>query len=108
MSHSDKGIFGKRYKNTILSITFLFANRCQIQNMQKICDEICEGLEVSIDFNWSNCAYIMQKTICHCVTCKFWKWQKIKVRIRVAFNCFVNMSYELTQITYNDQYVDKI
>ena len=110
MSHSDKGIFAKRYKNTILVITFLFANRCKIQDNQKICDGICEGLKALIDCHQSNPASSTQKTKCHCVTYKFLKWQKnkIAVRIRMAFNCFVNMTYKLTQITCNDQYIIEI
>ena len=80
MSHSDKGIFAKRYKNTILVITFLFANRCKIQDNQKICDGICEGLKALIDCYQSNPASSTQKTKCHCVTYKFWKWQKTKLK----------------------------
>ena len=30
MSHSDKGEFGKRYKITILVVTFSFGNGCKI------------------------------------------------------------------------------
>ena len=33
MSHSDKGEFGKRYKITILALTFSFGNGYEIYNM---------------------------------------------------------------------------
>ena len=80
MSHSDKGVFGKRYKNAILVITFLFANRCQIRDMPKFWYEICEDLRAISDCHQSNYAFNVQKTKCHCVTYKFWKWQKIQLK----------------------------
>ena len=72
---------------------------------------ICYGLKASIDNHQSNPASSMQKTISHC-TCDLQilkvEKNKIEVPIRVALNCFVNMSFKLTQITCKYQYIIEI
>ena len=57
MSHSNKGQFEKRYKITILAIT-------------------CDVFKAKTECQGSNYGCNVQKTKSHCVTTKFWKWQK--------------------------------
>ena len=76
MSHSNKGQFEKRYKITILAITFLFSNRGKFLDMFWILHDICDVFKAKIECQGSNYGCNVQKTKSHCVTTKFWKWQK--------------------------------
>ena len=68
MSHSDKGEFGKRYKITILVITFSFGNGCKIYDMHKTLYDICDDSKAKRKYDGSNYACNVQKTKSHCVT----------------------------------------
>ena len=76
MSHSDKAEFVKRYKITILVVTFSFGNGYEIFNMHKIMYDIGDDSKVKLENNGSHYACYVQKTKSHCVTWTFWKWQK--------------------------------
>ena len=76
MSHSNKGQFEKRYKITILAITFLFSNRGKFLDMFWILHDICDVFKAKFECQGSNYGCNVQKTKSHCVTTKFWKWQK--------------------------------
>ena len=51
MSHSDKAEFGKRYKITILAVTFSFGNGYEIYNMHKIMYDIGDDSKVKLENN---------------------------------------------------------
>ena len=68
MSHSDKAEFGKRYKITILAVTFSFGNGYEIYNMHKIMYDIGDDSKVKLENNGSHYACYVQKTKSHCVT----------------------------------------
>ena len=63
MSHSDKAEFGKRYKITILVVTFSFGNGYEIYNMHKILYDIGDDSKVKLENNGSHCACYVQKTV---------------------------------------------
>ena len=78
--------------------------------MQKILYDICDDSKAKWVYHESNYACNVHKTKSHCVTYKFWKWQKkeIGVWIRARCSCFVNLSYKWTQITKSDQDISVI
>ena len=98
MSHSNKGHFEKRYKITILAITFLFSNRGNFLDMFWILHDICDVFKAKNECQGSNYGCNVQKTKSHCVTTKFWKWQKkaIGVQIRAIFIWLINLRYKWT------------
>ena len=98
MSHSNKGQFEKRYKITILAITFLFSNRGKFLDMFWILHDICDVFKAKTECQGSNYGCNVQKTKSHCVTTKFWKWQKkaIGVQIRAIFIWLINLRYKWT------------
>lgn len=76
MSRSDKGQFEKRYKITILAITFLFSNRGKFLDMFWNLHDICDVFKAKTECQGSNYGCNVQKTKSYCVTKKNWKWQK--------------------------------
>ena len=68
MSHSDKAEFGKRYKITILVVSFSFGNGYEIYNMHKIMYNIWDDFKAKLENNGSHYACYVQKTKSHCVT----------------------------------------
>ena len=51
MSHSDKADFGKRYKITILVVSFSFGNGYEIYNMHKIMYDIGDDSKAKLENN---------------------------------------------------------
>ena len=76
MSPSDEGQFEKRYKITILAITFLFSNRGKFLDMFWNLHDICDVFKAKTECQGSNYGCNVQKTKSYCVTKKIWKWQK--------------------------------
>ena len=68
MSHSDKAEFGKRYKITILVVSFSFGNGYEKYNMHKIMYNIGDDFKAKLENNGSHYACYVQKTKSHCVT----------------------------------------
>ena len=71
MSRSDKGQFEKRYKITILAITFLFSNRGKFLDMFWNLHDICDVFKAKTECQGSNYGCNVQKTKSYCVTKKF-------------------------------------
>lgn len=70
MSRSDKGQFEKRYKITILAITFLFSNRGKFLDMFWNLHDICDVFKAKTECQGSNYGCNVQKTKSYCVTKK--------------------------------------
>ena len=71
MSPSDEGQFEKRYKITILAITFLFSNRGKFLDMFWNLHDICDVFKAKTECQGSNYGCNVQKTKSHCVTKNF-------------------------------------
>ena len=70
MSPSDEGQFEKRYKITILAITFLFSNRGKFLDMFWNLHDICDVFKAKTECQGSNYGCNVQKTKSYCVTKK--------------------------------------
>ena len=73
MSHCYKSFVRKWYKITILIITFLFANRFKVWDMQNIQWEVSDYFEAYRPPPWLKWTCKVSKPVLNSVTYKFWK-----------------------------------